>query len=88
MALTTGKILPATGNLITSFLKPANVQQAQRTRVTALRGATGSAGSANIAAIKYERAPQQGATVPVTDKNGNPLLADYMPAGMRCDCFA
>ena len=41
-----------------------------------------------VAAIKYERAPQQGASVPMTDRNGNPLLADYMPCGMRCDYFA
>lgn len=90
MALTTGNAAPiaAGKKLITAFLKPENVQQAQRTRLSAVRGASNPARSANIAAIKYERAPQQGTMVDVTDKNGNPLLPGYMPPGMRCDCFA
>ena len=36
---------------------------------------------AAYAAIPYERAPQQGDTVPTVDKNGQPLLAGYEPAG-------
>ena len=37
------------------------------------------------AAIPYERAPQQGDTVPTVDKNGQPLLPGYEPAGRVFD---
>lgn len=40
---------------------------------------------AAYAAIPYERAPQQGDTVPTVDKNGQPLLAGYEPAGRVFD---
>lgn len=79
---------PVTGkSLISAFLNPQSVQYTQRTR-PAFTGVTNPAKAAGVAAIKYERAPQQGASVPMTDRNGNPLLADYMPCGMRCDYFA
>lgn len=79
---------PVSGkSLITSFLNPQSVQYTQRVK-PALAGVSNPVKSAGVAAIKYERAPMQGATVPVTDKNGMPLLADYMPCGLRCDYFA
>ncbi len=79
---------PITGqSLLVSFLNPTSVQRAQRTRVPFL-GVTNPSQNANIAAIKYERAPEHGATVPVTDKNGNPLLIGYMPSGLKYDCLA
>lgn len=79
---------PFTGqSLLVSFLNPTGVQRAQRSQV-AFRGVTNPVQNTNIASIKYERAPEHGATVPVTDKNGQPLLPGYMPAGMRYDCLA
>jgi len=79
---------PITGqSLLVSFLNPTSVQRAQRSRV-AFRGMSNPVQNANISSIKYERAPEHGATVPVTDKNGQPLLAGYMPDGMKYDCLA
>ena len=69
---------PVTGkSLISAFLNPQSVQYTQRTK-PAFTGVTNPAKAAGVAAIKYERAPQQGASVPMTDRNGNPLLADYI----------
>ena len=79
---------PITGqSLLVSFLNPTSVQRAQRSGV-AFRGTSNPAQTADISSIKYERAPEQGATVPVTDRNGNPLLPGYMPSGMVYDCLA
>ena len=79
---------PITGqNLLVSFLNPSSVQRAQRQHVS-FRGASNPAQAAGIAAIIYERAPEQGATVPVTDKAGNPLLPGYVPCGLVYDCLA
>ena len=84
-----GKIVaPITGqSLLVSFLNPTGVQRAQRSGV-AFRGVSNPVRNANIASIKYERAPEHGATVAVTDRNGNPLLPGYMPDGLKLDCLA
>ena len=73
-------------NLIARFLNPTSVQRTQGNR--AFTGMTNPAKSAAVASVPYERAPKQGASVPVTDANGNPLLAGYMPDGLKLDCFA
>lgn len=84
-----GKIVAPTirKSSLVSFLNPTGVQRAQRSGV-AFRGVSNPVRNANIASIKYERAPEHGATVAVTDRNGNPLLPGYMPDGLKLDCLA
>ena len=69
---------------VSNYLNPASVQASQFKLTNRYSSNPISSG---VASVKYESAPRQGATVPVTDNNGQPLLAGYMPPGLVLDCL-